>query len=64
MTPIRENQRARFYIYKKQNKRETFIYIYIKSDTFQKERQFALHFIHKITHTLCYAIFHEIFWNW
>ena len=45
MTPIGEIQRARFYIFKKQKKmRNVQIYIYIKRDTFQKARQFALRF--------------------
>ena len=50
MTPIQENQRARFYINKKQ-----------KPDTLQKQDYLRYVFIHKKSDTLRYAIFHEIF---
>ena len=42
MTNIRERQRDRFYIYKKNIVRR--IYIFKKPDTFQKSRQFVFRF--------------------
>ena len=41
MTPINKGKSARFYIYKNQKIAKR-LYMYLKRDTFQKVRQFAL----------------------
>ena len=60
MTAIRETQRARFYIYKREKNCETFLYT--KSQTLcKKQDNLRYVFIYKKPDTLPYAIFHENF---
>ena len=59
MTAIIERQRTRFYMHKNQKQLRN-VFIYKKSDTFQKARQFTLGFyIQKAIH-LTLQEFHEI----
>ena len=51
MTTISERQRARYYIYKRQNKFETFIYIQ-KSRHFAKSKTICVTFLFTKIHTL------------
>ena len=55
MTPISERHCARLYIYKKQKKYKTCIYIYIKQDNLGYVS------IHKNPDSLRYEIFRKIF---
>ena len=64
MTPISERQRACFYIYKKQKKCETFIYIYKKPDTFQKAGKFPVCFYPQKDRHFNLRDFSWKFWNW
>ena len=60
MTPFSKRQRARF-IYTKDKKNATRLYIYSKSKAlFKKQDNFCHTFIHKKPDTVCYAIFREI----
>ena len=61
MNPIREIQRARLFIYKKQKNYEPFIFICKKPDTFQKARHFPLRFYSQKALHCTLRGFHEIF---
>ena len=58
MTVISERQCARFYIYKKQNNCQTFLYTKIQT-LCKKQDSFPFVFMYKMQGTLLYAIFHE-----
>ena len=59
MIPISKRQRACFYIHKNQKNCESFINIYKKHDTLQKQDDLRYVFIHQKPDTLLYAIFHD-----
>ena len=59
MTPINKHNMDGFIFMQRENIRNTYIYIYKKADTFQKQDNLRFVFIHKKLDTVRYAIFHE-----
>ena len=64
MTPISKRQRARCYLYKKQEIRNVYIYIYKNPDTLQKSKTIFVTFLFTEIKTLYITKHFMIVFNW